>query len=173
MPGTCPIWALPEDASAEMQQAKRETRVLSGILPTCCPLLPGPTLPDLPEQFSPPDVAPPLLVKLVEAIERTGEPLATTLGFCLLTSGDGQLIPSQSYWADSALEEAEPRCSGPLCCTGEGLTPRGRTDCGYWTCHCICCALQFSPIPPPALISEVRAAFDTRPTPSLPPRIQG
>ncbi|XP_017709209.1 PREDICTED: phosphatidylinositol 3-kinase regulatory subunit beta-like, partial [Rhinopithecus bieti] len=30
------------------------------------------TLPDLPEQFSPPDVAPPLLVKLVEAIERTG-----------------------------------------------------------------------------------------------------
>ncbi|XP_060000758.1 phosphatidylinositol 3-kinase regulatory subunit beta isoform X3 [Lagenorhynchus albirostris] len=30
------------------------------------------TLPDLPEQFSPPDVAPPILVKLVEAIERTG-----------------------------------------------------------------------------------------------------
>lgn len=56
---------------------------------------PGPTLPDLPEQFSPPDVAPPLLVKLVEAIERTGKPLATTLGFCLLTSGDGQLIPSE------------------------------------------------------------------------------
>uniref|UniRef100_A0A2I3G3A4 Phosphatidylinositol 3-kinase regulatory subunit beta n=1 Tax=Nomascus leucogenys TaxID=61853 RepID=A0A2I3G3A4_NOMLE len=33
---------------------------------------PGLTLPDLPEQFSPPDVAPPLLVKLVEAIEKTG-----------------------------------------------------------------------------------------------------
>ncbi|XP_040097035.1 phosphatidylinositol 3-kinase regulatory subunit beta isoform X1 [Oryx dammah] len=32
----------------------------------------GLTLPDLPEQFSPPDVAPPILVKLVEAIERTG-----------------------------------------------------------------------------------------------------
>ncbi|XP_058148772.1 phosphatidylinositol 3-kinase regulatory subunit beta [Dasypus novemcinctus] len=33
---------------------------------------PGPTLPDLPEQFSPPDVAPPILVKLVEAAEQTG-----------------------------------------------------------------------------------------------------
>ncbi|XP_053441066.1 phosphatidylinositol 3-kinase regulatory subunit beta [Nycticebus coucang] len=32
----------------------------------------GLTLADLPEQFSPPDVAPPILVKLVEAIERTG-----------------------------------------------------------------------------------------------------
>ncbi|XP_066205957.1 phosphatidylinositol 3-kinase regulatory subunit beta isoform X3 [Saccopteryx leptura] len=30
------------------------------------------TLPDLPEQFSPPDVAPPILMKLMEAIERTG-----------------------------------------------------------------------------------------------------
>lgn len=57
-----------------MQQAKKGARVLQGTLPTCCPLLPGLTLPDLPEQFSPPDVAPPLLVKLVEAIERTGEP---------------------------------------------------------------------------------------------------
>ncbi|KAK2509516.1 hypothetical protein MC885_000680 [Smutsia gigantea] len=33
---------------------------------------PGLTLPDLSEQFSPPDVAPPVLVKLVEAVERTG-----------------------------------------------------------------------------------------------------
>ena len=64
MPGT---WA-------EMQQAKRGTGVLLGTLPTFCPLLPGLTLPDLPEQFSPPDVAPPILVKLVEAVERTGEP---------------------------------------------------------------------------------------------------
>ncbi|XP_048198529.1 phosphatidylinositol 3-kinase regulatory subunit beta [Perognathus longimembris pacificus] len=35
-------------------------------------LEPGLTLPDLPEQFSPPDVAPPILVKLVEAMEQTG-----------------------------------------------------------------------------------------------------
>lgn len=33
----------------------------------------GLTLPDLPEQFTPPDVAPPILAKLVEAIELTGE----------------------------------------------------------------------------------------------------
>ncbi|XP_004423104.1 PREDICTED: phosphatidylinositol 3-kinase regulatory subunit beta [Ceratotherium simum simum] len=33
---------------------------------------PGLTLSDLPEQFSPPDAAPPILVKLVEAIEQTG-----------------------------------------------------------------------------------------------------
>ncbi|XP_069915099.1 phosphatidylinositol 3-kinase regulatory subunit beta isoform X3 [Oryctolagus cuniculus] len=32
----------------------------------------GSALPDLPEQFSPPDAAPPLLVKLVEALEQTG-----------------------------------------------------------------------------------------------------
>uniref|UniRef100_A0A8C2VUA2 Phosphoinositide-3-kinase regulatory subunit 2 n=1 Tax=Chinchilla lanigera TaxID=34839 RepID=A0A8C2VUA2_CHILA len=34
---------------------------------------PGLSLPDLPEQFAPPDVAPPILVKLVEAIELTAE----------------------------------------------------------------------------------------------------
>ncbi|XP_010604830.1 phosphatidylinositol 3-kinase regulatory subunit beta [Fukomys damarensis] len=34
----------------------------------------GGTLPDLPEQFAPPDVAPPILARLVEAIEQTGEP---------------------------------------------------------------------------------------------------
>lgn len=33
---------------------------------------PGLVLPDLPEQFSPPDPAPPLLVKLTEALEHTG-----------------------------------------------------------------------------------------------------
>ncbi|XP_076978265.1 phosphatidylinositol 3-kinase regulatory subunit beta [Tamandua tetradactyla] len=33
---------------------------------------PGFMLPDLPEQFSPPDVAPPILLKLVEAVEQTG-----------------------------------------------------------------------------------------------------
>lgn len=33
----------------------------------------GLTLPDLPEQFAPPEVAPPILAKLVEAIEQTGE----------------------------------------------------------------------------------------------------
>ncbi|XP_006885948.1 PREDICTED: phosphatidylinositol 3-kinase regulatory subunit beta [Elephantulus edwardii] len=33
---------------------------------------PGLTLPDLHEQFSPPEAAPPILVKLVEAVERTG-----------------------------------------------------------------------------------------------------
>lgn len=32
------------------------------------------TLPDLAEQFAPPDVAPPLLIKLVEAIEKKGNP---------------------------------------------------------------------------------------------------
>lgn len=32
------------------------------------------TLPDLAEQFAPPDIAPPLLIKLVEAIERKGNP---------------------------------------------------------------------------------------------------
>lgn len=30
------------------------------------------TLPDLAEQFAPPDVAPPLLIKLLEAIEKKG-----------------------------------------------------------------------------------------------------
>lgn len=30
------------------------------------------TLPDLAEQFAPPDIAPPLLIKLVEAIEKKG-----------------------------------------------------------------------------------------------------
>lgn len=35
-------------------------------------LSPGSPLPDLQEQFSPPEVAPPLLVKLVEAIEKKG-----------------------------------------------------------------------------------------------------
>lgn len=37
---------------------------------TPCPFLPGHILPDLAEQFSPPDPAPPILVKLVEAIEQ-------------------------------------------------------------------------------------------------------
>lgn len=40
---------------------------------TPCPFLPGHILPDLAEQFSPPDPAPPILVKLVEAIEQAGE----------------------------------------------------------------------------------------------------
>ena len=31
-------------------------------------------LPDLAEQFAPPDIAPPLLIKLVEAIEKKGNP---------------------------------------------------------------------------------------------------
>uniref|UniRef100_A0ACB8EQA3 Phosphatidylinositol 3-kinase regulatory subunit alpha n=1 Tax=Sphaerodactylus townsendi TaxID=933632 RepID=A0ACB8EQA3_9SAUR len=35
------------------------------------------TLPDLSEQFSPPDIAPPVLVKLVEAIERKGMECST------------------------------------------------------------------------------------------------
>lgn len=35
-------------------------------------LLAASTLPDLAEQFAPPDVAPPLLIKLVEAIEKKG-----------------------------------------------------------------------------------------------------
>lgn len=30
------------------------------------------TLPDLAEQFAPPDIAPPLLIKLLEAIEKKG-----------------------------------------------------------------------------------------------------
>lgn len=74
MPGTCLSWVLPEATQAEVQQAMKGAGVLLGPLPTFFPLLPGLTLPDLPEQFSPPDVAPPILVKLVEAIERTGEP---------------------------------------------------------------------------------------------------
>lgn len=49
-----------------------------------CPLLPGLTLADLAEQFSPPDPAPPILVKLVEAIEQAGEVQADCgLAFCL------------------------------------------------------------------------------------------
>lgn len=36
------------------------------------PSSPGSPLPDLQEQFSPPEIAPPLLVKLVEAIEKKG-----------------------------------------------------------------------------------------------------
>ncbi|EHB04147.1 Phosphatidylinositol 3-kinase regulatory subunit beta [Heterocephalus glaber] len=36
------------------------------------PQEPGLTLPDLPEQFAPPDMAPPILARLVEAIEQTG-----------------------------------------------------------------------------------------------------
>lgn len=34
------------------------------------------TLPDLAEQFAPPDVAPPLLIKLLEAIEKKGNQTA-------------------------------------------------------------------------------------------------
>lgn len=37
-------------------------------------LLAALTLPDLAEQFAPPDAAPPLLIKLVEAIEKKGNP---------------------------------------------------------------------------------------------------
>lgn len=34
------------------------------------------TLPDLAEQFAPPDIAPPLLVRLLEAIEKKGKQTA-------------------------------------------------------------------------------------------------
>lgn len=74
MSGTCLDQTLPGAAQAEVHQAKKGDGGLPGTPPTRHPLLPGLTLPDLPEQFSPPDVAPPILVKLVEAIERTGEP---------------------------------------------------------------------------------------------------
>ncbi|XP_027825218.1 phosphatidylinositol 3-kinase regulatory subunit beta isoform X2 [Ovis aries] len=64
----------------------------------------GLTLPDLPEQFSPPDVAPPILVKLVEAIERTGldsyRPEPPTM-----RTGEGEL-----QWASG-----KGTCPGQMC----------------------------------------------------------
>lgn len=44
-----------------------------GLTPSLPPSPPGSSLPDLQEQFSPPEIAPPLLVKLVEAIEKKGK----------------------------------------------------------------------------------------------------
>lgn len=44
-----------------------------GLTPSLPPSPPGSPLPDLQEQFSPPEIAPPLLVKLVEAIEKKGK----------------------------------------------------------------------------------------------------
>lgn len=43
------------------------------------------TLPDLAEQFAPPDVAPPLLIKLVEAIEKKGNRTARGHQFTLIS----------------------------------------------------------------------------------------
>lgn len=43
------------------------------LTPSLPPSSPGSPLPDLQEQFSPPEIAPPLLVKLVEAIEKKGK----------------------------------------------------------------------------------------------------
>lgn len=60
LPGLCPDPAL----------LLRAELVLSPSLP---PSPPGSPLPDLQEQFSPPEIAPPLLVKLVEAIEKKGK----------------------------------------------------------------------------------------------------
>ncbi|XP_011846346.1 PREDICTED: phosphatidylinositol 3-kinase regulatory subunit beta [Mandrillus leucophaeus] len=59
--GPRPLPARPRDGAPEPGEQQSGALEKRGL-----------TLPDLPEQFSPPDVAPPLLVKLVEAIERTG-----------------------------------------------------------------------------------------------------
>lgn len=60
LPGLCPGPAL----------RLRAELVLSPSFP---PSAPGSPLLDLQEQFSPPEIAPPLLVKLVEAIEKKGK----------------------------------------------------------------------------------------------------
>lgn len=57
------------------------------------PSSPGSPLPDLQEQFSPPEIAPPLLVKLVEAIEKKGRgPRAAA------RPGGGKAAAVQSCW---------------------------------------------------------------------------
>lgn len=51
---------------------------ISGLLLTCLSAhILGVTLPELSEQFAPPEVAPPLLCRLVDVIEKKGEPRET------------------------------------------------------------------------------------------------
>lgn len=67
-----------------------------------CPVLAGLALAELADQFCPPDPAPPILVKLVEAIEQAGEGPADWGA----SSG-----PSGATLV-SAREEAESGCCG-------------------------------------------------------------
>lgn len=66
----CSCWELPGLLCPGPALLLRAELVLSPSLP---PSPPGSPLPDLQEQFSPPEIAPPLLVKLVEAIEKKGK----------------------------------------------------------------------------------------------------
>ncbi|XP_041085115.1 phosphatidylinositol 3-kinase regulatory subunit alpha-like isoform X2 [Polyodon spathula] len=63
---SCLCQSFGEDFSRNVYAVFRETSKQAYFLKTAS------TLPDLTEQFSPPDEAPPMLVKLVEAIERKG-----------------------------------------------------------------------------------------------------
>lgn len=68
---SCPrsCWELPGLCPGPALLLRAELVLSSSLLPS----LPGSSLPDLQEQFSPPEIAPPLLVKLVEAIEKKGK----------------------------------------------------------------------------------------------------
>lgn len=68
---SCPrsCWELPGLCPGPALLLRTELVLSSSLLPS----LPGSPLPDLQEQFSPPEIAPPLLVKLVEAIEKKGK----------------------------------------------------------------------------------------------------
>lgn len=72
----CSCWELPGLCPGPALLLRAEL-VLSPSLP---PSPPGSPLPDLQEQFSPPEVAPPLLVKLVEAIEKKGKGAMLSIG---------------------------------------------------------------------------------------------
>ena len=68
------------------------------------PFLPsGFGLPDLPEQFAPPEIAPPTLVKLLGAIESKGESL-----------GQGHTAPYRlSQWSPTPGPQGQRRCPAP------------------------------------------------------------
>ncbi|KAI1230503.1 hypothetical protein IHE44_0009963, partial [Lamprotornis superbus] len=77
----------------------------------------GSPLPDLQEQFSPPEIAPPLLVKLVEAIEKKGldsemlyrtsgselRQALRTAGCCVMVSGMGVGSTRAARWVPNAV----------------------------------------------------------------------
>ncbi|ELK11404.1 Phosphatidylinositol 3-kinase regulatory subunit alpha [Pteropus alecto] len=68
--GAAEKWSTGRKERGDSQNAERNTLRLNIIVEFC--LLAALTLPDLAEQFAPPDAAPPLLIKLVEAIEKKG-----------------------------------------------------------------------------------------------------
>lgn len=109
------------------------------------PSSPGSPLPDLQEQFSPPEIAPPLLVKLVEAIEKKGRgPRAAVRlggGRQLLCKAAGVGPSSARHAARSCLQEGGlPLLPGlKFGSPGSSLTPLCRPDP-----NCSCCSTGFA-----------------------------